>query len=197
MNWLASWHLSLSCDQVNLACTSPNSPGARSPFPLVRMSCSTAGRSSQGRAGFARRSAPLTARTAVESCEGGKGGPASELDDGQVGNHLEVAQIPGADRVAEVEGGRADQQVRKRNGPAELPRFDVDLRRNLGHGPCERFYWNRRENGIQVFAPPPRLLYCLGAMQAVLEFDHGNGREHDFGFSVLVFKCGQQLTHGP
>ena len=34
-------------------------------------------------------------------------------------------------------------------------------------------------------------------MKAMLPFDHGNGREHDLGFSVLVFECGQQLTHWP
>src|SRR5439155_17037389 len=121
-------------------------PRTGPPFPLVRTGCSTAARSRQGRAGFARRSAPLTARTAVESCERGKGGAASELDDGQVGNHLEVAHIPGADRVAEVESGRADQQVRKRNRAAELPRLGVDLRRKLGHRPGERFYRDCREN---------------------------------------------------
>jgi hypothetical protein len=115
----------------------------------------------------------------VEAEEGG--GAASELGDGQVGNHLEMAQIPGADRVAEVEGGRADQQVRKRNRAAELPRLGVDLRRKLDHRHGERFYRYRHENGIQVFAPLPSLLCGLGAMQAVLQFDHGNGREHDFG----------------
>jgi hypothetical protein len=34
-------------------------------------------------------------------------------------------------------------------------------------------------------------------MEAVVQFDHGNGREHDFGFSVLVLEYGQQLTHRP
>jgi hypothetical protein len=28
-------------------------------------------------------------------------------------------------------------------------------------------------------------------MQAVLQFDHGNAREHDLGFSVLGFERGQ------
>lgn len=61
-----------------------------------------------------------------------KGRVASELDDGQVGNHLEVTQIPGTDRVAEVEGGRADQQVRKRNRSSGLSCVGVNLRRKLG-----------------------------------------------------------------
>lgn len=51
------------------------------------------------------------------------------------------------------------------------------------------------ENRVQVFAPLPRLHYGLGAMQAVLQFDHGNGRQHDLGFSVLVFERGEQFTH--
>jgi hypothetical protein len=32
-------------------------------------------------------------------------------------------------------------------------------------------------------------------MEAVFQFDHGNGREHDLGFPVHLFKAGQQLTH--
>jgi hypothetical protein len=78
-----------------------------------------------------------------------------------------------------------------------LPCLGVDLRRKLGHLAGEGFHRDRRENGIQVFAPFPRLLGGLGAMQAMLQFDHGNGREHDFGFFVLVFECGQQFTHWP
>jgi hypothetical protein len=32
-------------------------------------------------------------------------------------------------------------------------------------------------------------------MQAMLQFDHGNGRKHDLCLSVFVFECGQQLTY--
>jgi hypothetical protein len=106
-----------------------------------------------------------------------------------------MPQIPRADRVAEVEGRRADQQVRKRNRAAELPRLGVDLRRKLGHRSGERLHWNRRENRIQVFAPLPFLLRGLGAMQAMFQFNHGDGREYDFSFSVLMFEFGQEFTH--
>jgi len=41
----------------------------------------------------------------VEAEREGKGGAVSELDDGRVRNHLGVSQIPGADCVAELEGG--------------------------------------------------------------------------------------------
>jgi hypothetical protein len=122
---------------------------------------------------------------------------ASELNDCQVGNHLEVPQIPGTYRVAEVQGRRADQQVCKRNRAAESPRLSIDPRRNLRHRPGERFHRDRRENGIQVFAPFLCLLRGLGAMQTVLQFDHRNGREHDFVFSMLAFECGQQFTYRP
>jgi hypothetical protein len=115
--------------------------------------------------------------------------------DGQVGNHLEVAQIPHAERVAEVEGSRADQQIHKRNRAAQFPRLGVDPGCTLGHLPGERFHRDRRENGIQVFAPLPRLLSGMGAMQAVLQFDHRDGRQHDLGFAVLVFECGQQFAY--
>jgi len=47
------------------------------PFPHLRRLFGTA-RSSQGRAGFARRSEPLTARTVPESGAGGKGGRGSQ-----------------------------------------------------------------------------------------------------------------------
>ena len=58
-------------------------------------------------------------------------GAASDLDDDQVGNPLKVTQIPGSDRVTEVESGCADQQVRKRNRMVELPRLGVDPRRSV------------------------------------------------------------------
>src|SRR5271165_990362 len=91
----------------------------------------------------------------------------------------------GADRIAEVEGGGADQQIRKRNRATELPGIRVNLRGKLGHLRGERFYRDRRENGIEVLAPLPGLLRGLSAMQAVFQFDHGNGREHDFGLAAL------------
>ncbi|MDR3698097.1 MAG: hypothetical protein P4L56_00595 [Candidatus Sulfopaludibacter sp.] len=103
--------------------------------------------------------------------------------------------MPGAKRVAEGQGGRCDKQVRKRNRAAELPCLSVDLCGHLGHLPGKRFNRDASENGIQIFAPPARLLIGLGAVQAVLQFDHGNGREHDFGLSVFVFQCGQQRTY--
>ena len=53
------------------------------------------------------------------------------------------------------------------------------------------------KNGIQVLAALPGLFRSLGAMQPVFQLDHGNGREHDFGFSVLAFEDGQQLTYRP
>jgi hypothetical protein len=37
----------------------------------------------------------------------------------------------------------------------------------------------------------------MGPMQTWHRFDYGDGRERDFGFSVLVFECDQQLTHQP
>src|ERR1035441_5758345 len=90
---------------------------------------------------------------------------ASDLDDGQVGNHLEVAQIPGGDRIAEVEGSDTDQQVRKRNRATGLPRLGVELRRKLGHLPGKRLHRDSGENRVQVFATLPRLHCGLGAMQ--------------------------------
>ena len=39
------------------------------------------------------------------------------------------------------------------------------------------------------------LLRGLGAMQAVFQFDHGNGRERDFGLAVLAFECCQQFAY--
>ena len=32
-------------------------------------------------------------------------------------------------------------------------------------------------------------------MQAVFQFDHGNGREHDFRLAVLTFECRQQFAY--
>jgi hypothetical protein len=43
--------------------------------------------------------------------------------------------------------------------------------------------------------PLLRLRRSLGPMQAVLQFDHGDDREHDLGFAVLVFECGQQFAY--
>lgn len=106
-----------------------------------------------------------------------------------------MSQVPGADRIAEVEGGGADQQIRKRNRATELPGIRVNLRGKLGHLPGERFYRDRRENGIEVLAPLQGLLRGLSAMQAVFQFDHGNGREHDFGLAVLTFECRQQFAY--
>ena len=85
-------------------------------------------------------------------------GAASELNDCQVGNHLEVPQVPGTDRVAEVECNCADQQVRERNRAAELPGRGIHLRGKLGHLPGERFYRDRGEDGIQVLSPLPGLV---------------------------------------
>jgi hypothetical protein len=34
----------------------------------------------------------------------------------------------------------------------------------------------------------------VSAMEAVLQFDHGNGREHDLGFAVHLFKAGEQAA---
>ena len=81
--------------------------------------------------------------------------------------------------------------VRKRNRAAEL----VEFRRKLSHLHGERLNRDRRKNGVQVFASLPRLFRGLGAMQAMLQFDHSNGREYDFRFAVLMFECGQQLTY--
>ena len=61
-----------------------------------------------------------------------KGGATSELDNGQVGNHAEVTQIPGPDGVAEVKGGRADQQIRERNRAAELPGLTLGRNQHPG-----------------------------------------------------------------
>jgi hypothetical protein len=35
------------------------------------------------------------------------------------------------------------------------------------------------------------------ARWAVLQFDYGNGRKHDVGFSVLPFQRSQQFAHRP
>jgi hypothetical protein len=96
-----------------------------------------------------------------------------------------------------VERGCADQQIRERNRKAKLPRLCIDLGRELGHLPGERFHRDRRENAVQILAPLPCLLRGLGAMQSVLQFNHGDGREHDFSFAVFVFECGQQAAHWP
>jgi|HubBroStandDraft_6_1064221.scaffolds.fasta_scaffold1422647_2 hypothetical protein len=32
-------------------------------------------------------------------------------------------------------------------------------------------------------------------MQAVLQFDHSYGREHDVGFSLLLFECEEQIAN--
>jgi hypothetical protein len=58
----------------------------------------------------------------------------------------------------------------------------------------ERFHRDRCVNGVQIRPPLCRLLRGSGVVQAVFQFDDGNGGEHDFGFSVLVFEYRQQFT---
>jgi hypothetical protein len=48
----------------------------------------------------------------VESSVGGKGGSASELDDVQSGDQLEVADVGGPDAVGKLQSARPDQQIR-------------------------------------------------------------------------------------
>ncbi len=122
-------------------------------------------------------------------------GGGSELGDGQVGDHLEVAQVPGADGVPEVESRGADHEVRERDCAAGLAGVGVDLRGKLGHLPGERFHRDRGVDGVQVGAALRRLFRGPGAMQAVLQLDHGYGREHNFGFPVLVFEYRQQFAY--
>ena len=56
-------------------------PEQKPPFPHRTRCLRSSPERSRARRLVARRSAPLTARTAVEAEEGGKGGAASELDD--------------------------------------------------------------------------------------------------------------------
>jgi len=123
---------------------------------------------------------------AIEIEEGKAGGVValSELEDGQVRANQEVAQVPDINPIAEVKSRCADQQVCEWNDASGFSRRGVHLRRDLGHIPGEPFHRDRRKDGIQEAPPVPCLLHGLSAMQAVLQFDHGNGREHDLGFSV-------------
>jgi len=65
-----------------------------------------------------------------------------------------------------------------------------------GPSACLRAPLELRRKQCQVLAPLPCLLGSLGAMQAVLQFDHGHDGEHDFGFAVLVLERGEQAATG-
>ena len=61
-----------------------------------------------------------------------------------------MPQVPGADRVSEVERRCADQQIRKGNRAAGLPGFRIHLCRKLSHGRSKRLHRDGSENGVQV-----------------------------------------------
>jgi hypothetical protein len=117
-----------------------------------------------------------------------------KLNDGQVRDHPKVAEIPGTDSIAEVQGGRTDQQVLEWNHQPDPFRLRVDLCRNLAHLFCERLHWNRREDGVQVCTAFPGQFGSIGAMQTVLQLDHGNRRDYNLGFSALLFESQKQTA---
>ena len=107
-----------------------------------------------------------------------------------------MAQVPGPNRIAEVKSGSTDRKVGERDHATGLFRIGVDLCRSLGHLLGERLHWDCGKNDVQVLSPLPGPLRCVGTVETVLQFDYGNGREHDFRFTVHLFERGQQFTDG-
>src|SRR5438477_489413 len=83
---------------------------------------------------------------------------------------------------------------RSQTSPGPPVSRSVSLRRDLAHLFCEGLHRNRREDGVQVCAPLPGQLGSVGAMQTVLQLDHGNRRDQDLAFSMLLFEHQKQTA---
>ena len=130
-----------------------------------------------------------------------------ETDREERGHNLRAQRLPGWEsagsvagsgcrpRIAEVDGGEASIS-RSANGIvqpsflASASTFAASWAISLVNG-CIGIAAKTVSESLAHF----RACSGLSAMQAVLQFDHGNGREHEFGFSVLTFECRQQLAY--
>ena len=87
-----------------------------------------------------------------------------DLDDGEFGNHLEVAEVASSDSVSEVESGGANQKIREWDSDSCGSSFGIDLRRELRHLSIERLHRHGRENRIQLVPPSSGLLRGLSSI---------------------------------
>ncbi len=108
-----------------------------------------------------------------------------------------MAKVPGAECVAVVQSGRADEQVRKRNHPPDSARIGIDFRRDLRHLSTEALDRNRGENLVEIVPSLLCLFRSLRPVKTMLQLDHGNRRKHNLVLAVLLLECRQQNADWP
>lgn len=114
----------------------------------------------------------------------------------QIRDHAEVALVAGHQSVTEVKRGSANEEIGERDHQSLLASLGIDLRDDVSDVAGKGFRWDGGKDRLQIAAALGGLLRRLGAVDAVLQFDHANRRENDFGHAVLLLKPVQQHAHG-
>jgi hypothetical protein len=102
-----------------------------------------------------------------------------KTNDFQAGNALKIANVSGADRVAQFDGASSDDEIgqRKRNSHGGL--LSADSIDNLGGRFGHWMNGNVRLQLIEKLAPHTAPLRRISAMDAVGEFRHCKRADHD------------------
>src|SRR5471030_2597286 len=95
-----------------------------------------------------------------------------KLNDAQAGDQLEVADVCRSHSVSKLHCARSYQQIRKRNADTLGLALAVDLSGTNGDRDRDRLDGNTGQQLVKETLPPLAALGCVGASNAVREFEH-------------------------
>ena len=117
----------------------------------------------------------------------------SELDDAESRDELKVTDVGGTHSIPEFESADPDQQIRERN--ADTPRLE-SARRSVPPGAQWDCHWldgDTRQQFVEESLPAAAAFGCVGAGDAVGEFEDGHDRNRDLFIAALERDGFEQL----